>query len=246
MNKRITRAFTLIELLVVIAIIAILAAILFPVFAQARAKARQTSCLSNTKQIGLGFMMYVQDYDESLPGVRFGDQPGESWPWAVWQGSVDWNGVFTHAVMPYMKNKGILQCPSGTTMNRWSNTNGISYGYNEYIYNLNQGWGKISSLTSAPSGVASIAIISECYSSGIFHDWEGDGPPQANGQQDGFNRIRYHQWTPWQSNHEGTIFTYADGHSKFVPKNGIISYRMPSGWTDNRQRPIVYPGAVEP
>ena len=61
-------AFTLIELLVVIAIIAILAAILFPVFAQARAKARQTACLSNMKQMGSGLTMYTQDYDETLPG----------------------------------------------------------------------------------------------------------------------------------------------------------------------------------
>lgn len=243
MNNRTPRAFTLIELLVVIAIIAILAAILFPVFAQARAKARQTSCLSNTKQIGLGFMMYIQDYDENMPGTRF--QAG-SMPWEAWPGSVDWNGVFTHAVMPYMKNKQILQCPSGTNTNRWSNTNGISYGYNEYIYNLDQGWGKYAALTSAPGGVAKIAIISECYSSGIFHDWEGEGPAQPDGVVDGFNRIRYHQWTPWQSNHEGTIFTYADGHSKFLPKNAIKSFRMPSGWQDNRQLPIVQPGSLEP
>ncbi|MBC7807537.1 MAG: prepilin-type N-terminal cleavage/methylation domain-containing protein, partial [Akkermansiaceae bacterium] len=64
---RVKSGFTLIELLVVIAIIAILAAILFPVFAQAREKARQISCLSNQKQIGIAMMMYVQDYDETYP-----------------------------------------------------------------------------------------------------------------------------------------------------------------------------------
>src|SRR6266581_996773 len=67
MTRRSSHAFTLIELLVVIAIIAILAAILFPVFAQAREKARQTSCLSNCRQFGTALMMYIQDYDEKLP-----------------------------------------------------------------------------------------------------------------------------------------------------------------------------------
>src|SRR5437867_3596943 len=67
MNRLLRTAFTLIELLVVIAIIAILAAILFPVFAQAREKARQTSCLSNAKQLGLALQMYTQDYDEVVP-----------------------------------------------------------------------------------------------------------------------------------------------------------------------------------
>jgi prepilin-type N-terminal cleavage/methylation domain-containing protein len=74
--RRNQNGFTLIELLVVIAIIAILAAILFPVFAQARAKARAISCLSNVKQIGLGFAMYVQDYDEQTPSGR-----GGGWEW---------------------------------------------------------------------------------------------------------------------------------------------------------------------
>ena len=77
---RAPRAFTLVEMLVVIAIIAILAAILFPVFAKAREQARKTSCLSNEKQLGLGAMMYTQDYDEVLPDAdwgRHGDRPIE-------------------------------------------------------------------------------------------------------------------------------------------------------------------------
>ncbi len=86
--------FTLIELLVVIAIIAILAAILFPVFAKAREKARQSSCNSNLKQIGLAFLQYAQDYDEKLLGAR------------------GINGGWPAGITPYMKNMQIFQCPS--------------------------------------------------------------------------------------------------------------------------------------
>jgi prepilin-type N-terminal cleavage/methylation domain-containing protein/prepilin-type processing-associated H-X9-DG protein len=101
MRKR--SAFTLIELLVVIAIIAILAAILFPVFAQAREKARQTACLSNMKQILTAEQMYAQDYDEMLPRIR--QLPfttvGVKWAW----GAQD-------ALAPYVKNDQIWKCPS--------------------------------------------------------------------------------------------------------------------------------------
>jgi prepilin-type N-terminal cleavage/methylation domain-containing protein/prepilin-type processing-associated H-X9-DG protein len=241
------KAFTLIELLVVIAIIAILAAILFPVFARAREQARKTTCLSNIKQLSLGFLMYAQDYDEQMPGIPFGSC-GTCWPWADWVGSVDWTGVFTVGIQPYVKNKNLLQCPSGAdNANRWSGANGISYCYNEYLYNSNNGYDKLSALANLTTGTgpASVTFLAECWSSGIYNDWETAGPT-TNGVQDGLNRIRYSQYTPWLTAHEGTNFGYADGHAKFVPKDRIHSWRLPSGWTDPHQRPIVWPGAIEP
>jgi prepilin-type N-terminal cleavage/methylation domain-containing protein/prepilin-type processing-associated H-X9-DG protein len=123
--------FTLIELLVVIAIIAILAAILFPVFAQAREKARQTACLSNTKQWALAFVQYVQDYDEVTPiaGNEGLNAPTYAAQW--------WNAIF-----PYTKSHGIKVCPSDGSNQRTvaPDNQRMSYLYNDYLANVR--WGE--------------------------------------------------------------------------------------------------------
>src|SRR4051794_24819328 len=106
-SRRMRPAFTLIELLVVIAIIAILAAILFPVFAQAREAARKSSCQSNLKQIGTAWMMYSQDFDELTPGGN----DGQSTNCTNIAARGAWGGWIGNLLLPYTKNTAIYQCP---------------------------------------------------------------------------------------------------------------------------------------
>ena len=121
------RGFTLIELLVVIAIIAILAAILFPVFAKAREKARQASCLSNVKQIGLAHLQYGQDYDENYAMARRWNTPRED---PLVNGANLW---WDQAIAPYCKNTQMFRCPSANAlwlaygMPEWYNGGNASY-----------------------------------------------------------------------------------------------------------------------
>lgn len=114
MNRR---GFTLIELLVVIAIIAILAAILFPVFARAREKARQSACLSNIKQLALGALMYAQDYDDRMMPRYYRIDPAVA-------GGPNWDN---HLIQPYVNNLQLAICPS---------TGQRSYGYNQDYLNF--------------------------------------------------------------------------------------------------------------
>lgn len=119
------QAFTLIELLVVIAIIAILAAILFPVFAQAREKARQASCLSNEKQLGTAILMYIQDYDETSPLAYYDTYSNGNWIF---------NASWWYLTYPYNKSNQVVRCPSNpnnnlVTSSAWDDSLGMKTSY---------------------------------------------------------------------------------------------------------------------
>lgn len=127
---RTRRGFTLIELLVVIAIIATLAAVLFPVFAQAREKARSVACLSNTRQMGAGILLYCQDYDEGLPLFYTNVPGGVCLPNA--SALCGYRAMWQFAVYPYWKNWQITQCPSDSVAGNdpVRKAFNLSYGYN--------------------------------------------------------------------------------------------------------------------
>jgi prepilin-type N-terminal cleavage/methylation domain-containing protein len=143
-------AFTLIELLVVIAVIAILAAILFPVFAQAREKARQTTCVSNMRQMGLAVQMYAQDYDECLPLAAT----------ATATGFLNWHNLTD----PYVKNTQVWICPSYSAPIRDIFGNSVChYGFNAYYLNRNVVPANTFSLNNAPGvSLAAIAEPTKC------------------------------------------------------------------------------------
>ncbi len=190
------RGFTLIELLVVIAIIAILAAILFPVFARAREKARQTSCLSNCKQLGLALMQYVQDYDEKIVSAStyavYPPGSGGSYAWYV-------------LLEPYIKNSDIWKCPSKPEYS-------VGYGWS---YNGMPYWCHSS---QAKVGLAYWRYPAETM---IFCCTRPDGP---GGSTYAYSYVSYRasHWVPPYTGHVGIVHNngsnvgYMDGHAKWL------------------------------
>jgi prepilin-type N-terminal cleavage/methylation domain-containing protein/prepilin-type processing-associated H-X9-DG protein len=187
--------FTLIELLVVIAIIAILAAILFPVFARAREKARQTSCLSNLKQLSLGLLMYMQDYDERMP-ILFS---GTGWWYQTWKSRI----------LPYVKNGQIYACPSTQFGGDPIDTG--SYGVNAYLGEL-----------SGSEGIAMAQVTMPSQTIMIGENNDGDWPIEPNPSYIDASLCLWPEPGNIKPVHfDGSNLSFVDGHAKWMRMTDI-------------------------
>lgn len=247
-NHAVARAFTLIELLVVIAIIAILAAILFPVFARARENARRTSCVSNMKQIGLGVMQYTQDYDERYPKPLSGDwgggvsgfelQTDPSMPGAMFNSTDNqgdaWNNPLSRVktwmdfIYPYVKSSQLFICPSQEKGER------AHYGYSAAIggvYRPEFSGGSSRqipmSMAEAPRPAESVMVLD--YVS-YYGSWAVKS--QFTNYVDHSVEAERRLVSPHL---EGTSICFADGHAKWYARANTLLRAGSSGdGADNR------------
>jgi prepilin-type N-terminal cleavage/methylation domain-containing protein/prepilin-type processing-associated H-X9-DG protein len=221
------RGFTLIELLVVIAIIAILASILFPVFARARENARRSGCQSNLKQIGLGFMQYTQDYDEKYPPLVNNwrgpttrqDVPGTPGMTFYTSDGLSGGNLFSwmDSIYPYVKSTQLFVCPSGTPYAPEAS----SYGYNMQV----GASGYVDAVTGPPLSLATINRPSEII---LSMDWN-QLFNNYNAQQSTYASYTVNVAAIVNRHLDGTNFLFCDGHVKWF-KGGSATPMAASSW----------------
>ncbi len=223
------RGFTLIELLVVIAIIAILAAILFPVFAKAREKARQASCASNLKQLALGILMYVQDYDEMMPREVAWDYSGLVWHWY-------------DQVMPYVKNVQLYACPSTTRSGMnvqpappggqtwWSQSIPVvSYGFNlkmmrnDYPYDTGNTWRTQMKLGQIPRPSEAFLIGDASGPDVCWRIWKLAWAEVCGWQLADCGDINLWRSEDHARHNGGSNIAFVDGHVKWLAAEAILN-----------------------
>jgi prepilin-type N-terminal cleavage/methylation domain-containing protein/prepilin-type processing-associated H-X9-DG protein len=202
MKQRRVSGFTLIELLVVIAIIAILAAILFPVFAQARESARKTSCLSNMKQLGTATMMYVQDYDGAYP-LAWYERPQYG---------------FDTVLFPYIKNYQVYECPSNKVTARiWSGYTKLGVGPIPGSYALNGDLTARNGTGGQRAGLTESAVQNPAETIFITEIWDTRGKAKQGPEHEIFtqNKNAVCDRIPFNIHQGGSNFTFCDGHAKW-------------------------------
>jgi prepilin-type N-terminal cleavage/methylation domain-containing protein/prepilin-type processing-associated H-X9-DG protein len=201
--RAMVKAFTLIELLVVIAIIAILAAILFPVFAQAREAARKTTCLSNLKQLGVGMLMYAQDYDEQAVPWNLRDRNRNQYD--QFKVSLSWDRL----IQPYIKNNALFACPSDSGSTR-PVLPGHGLVVRSYTYpgSIGGGWCP----WSPPRAMAAIPMPSITV---VLLERDNCGQPPGKGEWEWCSVNDNASEMAWR-HHEQSNVLYADGHAKNI------------------------------
>jgi prepilin-type N-terminal cleavage/methylation domain-containing protein/prepilin-type processing-associated H-X9-DG protein len=255
-------AFTLIELLVVIAVISIIAGILFPVFSRAREKGRQAACVSNIRQISLAFKMYSEDFDEQFPpDFSRGEGIG-------FRG--DANGMWYVQIQPYIRNLGVLHCPSDNISDAFRTSSGcapalrgdptlpsLSYGANAVLILswYDRRYTQFQTVASIPRPAQTLLfadstepwafhICPETDANGVrwSHVAYANGPPECEGgYHGGHSESRHERHT------KGSNLAYVDGHVQYMTSDRFLCrVERIAGQTVYIERPIIRPDAVLP